>query len=561
MQEGIDSISDTLNKEKVQKVLSNLGAVTSAAYNSLDETENSLCLPGTRVALLSEIDRWVAEPHVHKRSIFWLDGKAGTGKSTISRTVATRLHESGHLGASFFFKRGEGDRGHDSKLVATLAAQMVPKLPGMAALLNDKIESDPDILHRGLAEQLEELVLKPYSELSSRGSGDVMPTVIMIDALDECRLDSGGRAERLFRLFEDIGKAGLRLFITSRPEIRCRIGFTTIQNQAVMQILHEIPEQIIREDISTFLNVEIRKIRDEYNATHSLFPISSAWPESQQLQQLIDLAVPLFIFAATVCRFLRDESSERPETGLTRFLTQREDYSGLDATYQPVLDRIFPKALGRLRARRAQDFIEIVGTIVTLFTPLSLKATSALLNRDIQSVSHELERLHSVLNIPSDPVRVPIRLFHLSFRDFLVDPGKEAYPDEYPFWVKESSAHQRLTAHCLRLMESMLKRDICNLQIPDSRRSEVTPSVIEECLPPELQYACRYWVFHCKESGRAVRDDGPESHFLSTHFLYWLEALSFQGLMHESLNYVEDLLLLLDVRVLSCPLVLAVVLT
>jgi hypothetical protein len=57
---------------------------------------------------------------------------AGTGKSTISCTVAQNFADKGDLGASFFFKRGEGDRGHAGLFIATIATQLVQKLPLLA---------------------------------------------------------------------------------------------------------------------------------------------------------------------------------------------------------------------------------------------------------------------------------------------------------------------------------------------------------------------------------------------------------------------------------------------
>jgi cytidylate kinase len=50
---------------------------------------------------------------------------AGTGKSTISQTIASRLKEQQLLGASFFFKRGEEDRGTVKKLFSILTEQLV----------------------------------------------------------------------------------------------------------------------------------------------------------------------------------------------------------------------------------------------------------------------------------------------------------------------------------------------------------------------------------------------------------------------------------------------------
>jgi len=44
---------------------------------------------------------WCDDPN--SKCIFWLNGMAGTGKSTISRTIARELAEKKRLAASFFF--------------------------------------------------------------------------------------------------------------------------------------------------------------------------------------------------------------------------------------------------------------------------------------------------------------------------------------------------------------------------------------------------------------------------------------------------------------------------
>jgi len=46
---------------------------------------------------------------------------AGTGKSTIARTVARKLDDKGRLGASFFFSKGHGDLDYAAKLFTTIA--------------------------------------------------------------------------------------------------------------------------------------------------------------------------------------------------------------------------------------------------------------------------------------------------------------------------------------------------------------------------------------------------------------------------------------------------------
>src|SRR6266516_2512004 len=88
--------------------LSKLPVAAGAAFNSYQDGLDARCHPETRVGMLREIYNWA--DNVNGETIFWINGMAGTGKSTISRTVAQIFSDRGQLGASFFFKRGERDR-------------------------------------------------------------------------------------------------------------------------------------------------------------------------------------------------------------------------------------------------------------------------------------------------------------------------------------------------------------------------------------------------------------------------------------------------------------------
>ncbi|KAG8929355.1 hypothetical protein FRC02_005701 [Tulasnella sp. 418] len=99
----------------------------NAKYDSHSQTSLSFCLQNTRVALLNEIFNWVNDPE--GRPMFWLNGMAGTGKSTIARTVAKGLDDRGLLGASFFFSRDEEDRQCTVRLFPTIAYQLARSVP------------------------------------------------------------------------------------------------------------------------------------------------------------------------------------------------------------------------------------------------------------------------------------------------------------------------------------------------------------------------------------------------------------------------------------------------
>ena len=63
-----------------------LPSAQGAAFDSYKEEQNAQCLPGTRIKLLQHITDWFNNPD--SKLIYWINGMAGTGKSTISRTVA-----------------------------------------------------------------------------------------------------------------------------------------------------------------------------------------------------------------------------------------------------------------------------------------------------------------------------------------------------------------------------------------------------------------------------------------------------------------------------------------
>ena len=93
------------------------------------------------------------------KCIFWLSGGAGTGKSTISRTVTDTLKKANLLGANFFFKRGEGDRGNATKLFPTITRQLVKSIPQLMPEVQKAIREDSCIAAKGLKEQFEKILL------------------------------------------------------------------------------------------------------------------------------------------------------------------------------------------------------------------------------------------------------------------------------------------------------------------------------------------------------------------------------------------------------------------
>ncbi|KAF7505050.1 hypothetical protein GJ744_001269 [Endocarpon pusillum] len=526
-------------------VLDKLQSVDKAAFDSHDEEHNARCYQGTRVELLRQIDTWASDRG--SECIFWLYGMAGTGKSTISRTVAQNLADTGGLGASFFFKRGEGDRGHAALFIATIATQLVQKIPSLAPHVQNAIETNPAICSKTLKQQFETLVLQPLGNIRIDPQKP-LKVVIVIDALDECDREEDVRIIiHLLSQVRRITSVQLKFFLTSRPELPIRLGFQDIGGKYEGLALHQIPEPVVKEDISTFLEHELAMIRDDYNK--SVTPnrqLPADWPGPTNVQSLVRMAIPLFIFATTICRFIKDRKLGQPKDQLNTVLKYetRSQASQLDATYRPVLDQLLNGVTTLQKRGLVEEFQQVIGSIVVLASPLSATALDRLLGVPKGTVESRTDLLHSVLSIPSCPDH-PIRLLHLSFRDFLVDAEKR---ETNPFWVNEADAHNKLVTRCLELLSAgdNLKKDICNLGTPERPRSDVDRQTIDSHLSPDIQYACQYWVYHLQNGGSIISDDDEVYNFLKCHFLHWLESLSLIGRLRESISMINNLTAMIE---------------
>lgn len=551
---GLHSIQESLKQLQIKIDLDKLPHAKGAMYNSYGN-DLITCHPATRVDLLRQIQDWAQRPD--SKSIFWLNGMAGTGKSTISRTIAGWLADQGRfrvvdLGASFFFKRGEGDRGSAPLFFSTIIRQLVLKIPGLDDLLADVITGDPLIFDKGLGEQFRKLLYQPLCKVNV-GPRACPILVIVVDALDECEKD--GDIETILKLWSQIPRITtirLRLFVTSRPELPIRLGFGDMSVDAYQDLSLEIyqdillynavPRTTIQSDILTFLQDVFSEFRKNIKADP---PLDQDWPCQKDLEAIVNMAVPLFIVAVTVYRFVSDNNydpRERLETILKFHGTGQLEQ--MEQTYLPVLKQLSVQFSSQDKEKLYQEFRMVVGSIVNLAEPLSRKSLAALLQMSQGTLKRRLNPLYSVLRVPDD-VDTPIRTLHLSFREFLLSDKLQ----NEPFGVNGPATDRMLATKCLELLSESdgLQENLCKLAYPGQLRREVKQTTIDERLTPAFQYACRYWVHHVEHSMVRIRDEDEVHVFLQEHFLHWLEALSLMGRISEVIGHVSVLQLLLSV--------------
>ncbi|KAL4763396.1 NACHT and WD repeat domain-containing protein [Aspergillus foveolatus] len=512
----IDKLAINIKKVDGAVMMSNLPFVDGALFDSFEDQKEDECLPGTRQELLQQVQDWGRSGD---RGIFWLSGMAGTGKSTIARTAARTFKADGVLGASFFFKRGRGDRSSAAKLFPTIVKQLAVHIPQMKTGVQKAIDDDPTIGGKSLEEQFKKLLLQPLLAVGQDKA--VSSTLVVIDALDECEPKED--VKTILVLLTNVMTAtnmAIRFFFTSRPEQPIRISFEQIGHRHYQHTpLHKVDDNIIKHDIIRYLTQKFSEIQQspEHGLPHG-------WPGEEQIKTLAMRAAPLFIFAATVCRFVADDNFD-PNERLQEFLTNSSG-SKLDDTYRPVLKQLLVKDKCD-RDKLIAEFQKIISVIILLATPLSQSSLAELLGLQERNISIRLRSFHSVLIIPSDP-NLPIQTFHSSFYDYLLDEGTKTDTEISRFWVDKGEKHELIARQCLTVMGRYLKKNICG----------------KVFLPPALQYTCRYWVYHLTQGSLSAKTIDWILPFLEEHFLHWLEVMAILGIISECLNAVDTLLML-----------------
>lgn len=515
---AIDSIDQKL-------LLESLRPIQEASFDSYRLEDQGECLEGTRTELLSQIATWGSA--LSGPCIFWLDGWAGTGKSTISRTAAASFRRMGILAASFFFKRGAGDQSNARRLFSTISWQLASTIPSLASSIKQTIEEDPGISAKMIDKQFNLLLLEPFRLLAKHERKKAC-YVIVIDALDECEQEEDiEMILKLLPLVRNIELLDIRFLLTSRPELPTALGLRGIQkNDRHYIVLQEIPEPIISRDISLFLDYKLSTIKDNRS-------LAKDWPGEEKFQRLVSIAVPLFIFAATICRFLEDLRWS-PEDRLNEFLESpaTRSASEMERTYVPILNQLLTGRNDIESKTLKQEFHGIIGVLILLAEPLSVQALANLVNQSERNVRIRLESFRSVLSV-STKSNVPVKSLHLSFRDFLVNTRQD-------FRIEEPSMHAVISSHCIRVMEKGLKQNICGLQSYGTKRKDIDRHVLGQSISAELRYCCRYWIHHLERaSPRPSTIDVLE--FLKRHFLHWLEVMSLIGLVTDTLNMISAL--------------------
>ncbi|KAF7968758.1 hypothetical protein HWV62_29555 [Athelia sp. TMB] len=474
----------------------------------MNNAKRSLCLPGTQQDRLKEVIDWLMTPS--DRNVLWLHGAAGLGKSTIATTIADHFGGLHRQGAFIFFDRNSPTESTPERVISTLVLQLARQNAAIHSAVSAAISDRPGLVSDLIETQFKSLLLDPLSKVTGQLEG---PTIIIIDALDECGTASS-RRKLLELLSKDFSKLPpqFRVLITSRPEHDIQRALASRDH------IHAIDlSKASDADMRTYIQHEMREI---FNVNGKGQEPSKGWRDAE-IETLVRYADGLFIWAATAMKLLFAE--DFPDEWLADLLRQNRPIFTLDELYKTALLSASKWHSGET----IEVYNRILGLIVISQVPLTDATISTFLEfqDDGSRCQTALRRLGSVIHWSEGQ---PARTLHKSFPDFLTDPKHKLEP----WHIDVHQHHRSLAVSCLRIMDNQLHFNIGNLatsHIPNADIPDLSNRV-GIAVPQSLSYPCLFWGHHIRKSLSGDSSLLPLiSKFFKEKFLFWLEVLSLMG--------------------------------
>lgn len=456
---------------------------------------------------------------------------AGIGKSTLACSACECAVQQKLLFVSFFFSRAQEDLSRAKLFATTLAHRLGQCDHRIRSRIAEFLEENPDIPFQPHQTQITELIIKPLL-----ASNIQHPIIVVLDALDECEPKDAQEVLRLIIMCTRQVPL-IRFLITSRPEPHITdilLPLTEIKSL----ILHNVEEHVIASDIQLYLRAKLCNIATEFGPSLPL-----EWPDNVELNTLVERSGNLFIYAATVVRFVGDEKVWNPKTQLSIVLGSRtvigaNPHAELDGLYLHVLKNAVPSSQ---RMDIVDRFQIVLGTLLLLHDPLPIAAIAGLLGIEEHDIAAVLRPLHSLI-LQTNDIGTPPQIYHKSFSDFITDPTRCT---ESKFLIDRGVQSSRFTQQCFRAMAEGLKKNLIGLTDPFIPNEDVPDMAIRlvSGFLLELRYACRYWVSHLLEASLA---DSPAlvrglEEFVSRSILLWIEAMSFLGQVTAAASSLQEI--------------------
>lgn len=492
----------------IQRIIFNLDATASIwgplSYRSLNaykpayrfEPKHTTCTKGTRV------DSPASSP------VYWISGMAGTGKTTIARSLCDELNANGELTASVFCSRLKPPCRDARSIIPSITYQLAElSHPFNLALLRES-QKDSEICHGVPHDQFASLIAHPLLEVKHTLPDNRL--VVVIDALDEC---DDKECTRLIvdSLLTMSSELPVKWIVSSRaePEIRGPM-IKQGHQEASRVVLHELDSLTVKADIKTFLQ-------------DSLEPLK---PTEDEIMGLVEQAGVLFVYAEAIVRYIYcNNSMGGPRSRLASILgasntSEVECCSGIDALYAVVLREALVHS--DLNEADKDDMRQVLYIVGCAQNPLTSGTISKLLKISTDRVHAALEPLWSVLHISE--AHDYITFLHPTFPAYILDLSRSG-----EYCCDPKAYGQTMAQLCFRILRNTSPQfNICNLissYVSDSEIEEIG-TALDRAVPADLFYAAQHWAIHLQYVIRPTELIQELEEFLAVRLLLWMEIMN-----------------------------------
>ena len=392
-------------------------------------------MEGTRVELSDELDNW-EKCLLDAATMMWVKGGAGTGKTALLLTFADLCRKHGRSVGAFFASNRIASCSDGNRIFATLAIQLMEKLPSTKRHISKALRDDPHLFSKGREVQMTKLIVEPIRKvarvarlLKTIGVRSY-PTLIVIDGLDE--LDGNDVQSDIIRIIGNAMKdvrLPLRFLVASRPEPHICEAINKLRSQFLqdrVSIIDLREDALVRRDIERYFRMKFQEARD----MHPELPAD--WPGTDAIVQLVDKASGQFIYATTIMSYIMSPYySSDDRLAIIRGLMEKPPgdtpFHNLDELYSHIVRR----------ATRRETILQIMALLIVinnLSSSLNIgRSNSAaqlcsprkldqILGFKQGEVRRCLTDMHSLLDVREDDCN--IQIYHKSFPDFLLDESR-----------------------------------------------------------------------------------------------------------------------------------------
>ncbi|KAG9119386.1 hypothetical protein FRC07_005604, partial [Ceratobasidium sp. 392] len=490
-----------------QPAFDELLPVQAARYDSsaASQVGRTGCTLNTRRLVLAELRDWASDPSGAK--VYWMNGMAGTGKTTIAYSLCSQLELAHQLAASFFCSRSLPDCRDVTRIVPTVAYQLARFHQPFQDALCETLARDPDAGSRGVTRQFEKLISEPMGRVHNQTPTGLL--VVVIDALDECT-DVADALLILNTLLQFAKDLPLKFFVTCRPEHSL---LDAVEKYGSMDRslyhLHDIEQSLVQADIETYLRAELKSVD----------------ASDEQIERLAKQSGKLFIYAATTLRYIMSKKASVDHQKRLHVVlavgstSSTKVHAPLDALYTAILAAALED--DELAPWETKNTSIVLHTVVCAKEPLPISALAYMLRVNSKRVGQALEPLRSVLHV--DEQTKLVSTLHASFPDYMLAASRSTR-----FFCDEARQNKHLGQRCFETMRELLHFNICGLESSHVLDSDVLDlsERMSNSIPSHLFYACQYWSDHMLHSKETSEQLVLLAEFLHVFGLYWVEVMN-----------------------------------